>query len=132
MDEMGLACRRQPTTSHMKPVRVQIDVPEPREAVYEFLAPMANHEGFTDHLLKDWRYSGPDRGVGSKATVTVKAAGRSETVDIEVIAAEPPARIVERNIGARGKRIGTGTYTLDELPGGARGSTSNMPGRPLR
>lgn len=102
----------------MKPVRVQIDVPEPREAVYEFLDPMANHEGFTDHLLKDWRYSGPDRGVGSKATVTVKAAGRSETVDIEVVAAEPPARIVERNIGAGGKRVANGTYMLEELPGG--------------
>jgi hypothetical protein len=67
-------------------------------------------------MLQDWKYSGPDRGIGSKARVTVKAAGRSETVDIEVIAAERPSSIVEQNVSAGGKRIGTGTYTLGELP----------------
>jgi hypothetical protein len=103
---------------YMKPVRVSIDVPQPREQVYDFLDVMANHEPFTDHLLQDWRYSGPDRGVGSKAQVTVKAAGRTDTIDIEVIAGERPRSIVEQNVGARGRRIATGTYTLEPLPGG--------------
>jgi hypothetical protein len=100
----------------MKPVRVTIDVSHPREQVFDFLDVMSNHETFTNHMLQDWEYSGPDRGIGSKATVTVKAAGRSEKVDIEVIAAERPRSIVEQNVSAGGKRIGTGTYTLDELP----------------
>jgi hypothetical protein len=39
-------------------------------------------------------------------------------IDIEVVAAEPPAKIVEQNVGAKGRRHGTGTYTLEELPGG--------------
>jgi carbon monoxide dehydrogenase subunit G len=103
---------------YMKPVRVTIDVPTPRQEVYDFLDVMANHEPFTDHMLRDWRYSGPDRGVGSKARVTVKAGGRTDQIEIEVVSADPPAKIVERNVGAGGRRIGYGTYTLAELPDG--------------
>jgi carbon monoxide dehydrogenase subunit G len=102
----------------LKPVRVTVDVPESREDVYDYLDVMANHEPFTDHMLKQWEYSGPDRGIGSKARVQVSAAGRTETVDIEVVSARRPQTIVERNVGLGGRRIGNGTYTLDELPGG--------------
>ena len=103
---------------YMKPVTVTIDVPHPTEQVFDFLDVMGNHEPFTNHMLRDWEYSGPDRGIGSKARVTVKAGGRSEKVDIEVVAAERPRTIVEQNVSAGGKRIGTGTYRLEELPGG--------------
>jgi carbon monoxide dehydrogenase subunit G len=103
---------------YMKPVHVSIDLPQSRDDVYDFLDVMANHEPFTNHILKDWEYSGPDRGIGSKARVHVSAAGRTDTVDIEVIDAERPARIVERNIGAGGKRMATGTYTLSDRPEG--------------
>jgi hypothetical protein len=102
----------------MKPVRVTIDVPHPPEFVFDFLDVMANHEPFTNHMLQDWRYAGPQRGIGSKATVTVTAAGRSEDAEIEVIAAERPKTIVEQNVSGGGRRIGTGTYTLDPLPDG--------------
>jgi hypothetical protein len=102
----------------MKPVRVTIDVPHPRQQVFEFLDVMSNHEPFTNHMLQNWEYSGPARGIGSKARVTVNAGGRSEQVEIEVIAAERPNTIVEQNVGAGGRRVGTGTYTLEELPGG--------------
>jgi len=101
----------------MKPVRVSIDVPQPRDDVYDFLDVLANHELFTDHMLRDWRYDGPARGVGAKAKVTAIAAGRAEPIDMEVIETERPARNVERNVGATG-RVATGTYTLAELPGG--------------
>jgi carbon monoxide dehydrogenase subunit G len=103
---------------YMNPVRVTIDVSQPREQVFDFLDVMSNHEPFTNHILQDWGYSGPDRGIGSKAKVTVRAAGRSETVEIEVIAAERPSSIVEQNVGAGGRRVATGTYTLEALPGG--------------
>ena len=102
---------------YMKPVRVSIDVPQAREDVYDFLDVLANHELFTDHMLRDWQCAGPAGGVGAKAKVTAVIGGRAEAIDIEVIEAERPARTKERNIGASG-RVATGTYTLDELPGG--------------
>jgi hypothetical protein len=47
--------------------------------------------------------------------------GREEAVDIEVVDAQPPARIVERNVSAKGKRVATGTYELaDTASGGTR------------
>jgi hypothetical protein len=101
----------------MKPVRVSIDVPQAREAVYDFLDVLANHEQFTDHMFRDWTSDGPARGVGAKVRFTAVAGGRAEPVEVEVIEAERPARNVERNVGAAG-RVATGTYTLDELPGG--------------
>jgi hypothetical protein len=86
--------------------------------VYDFLDVMANHEPFTNHMLTDWEYSGPERGIGSKAKVTAKLGGRSERVEIEVIAGERPKEIVEQNVGAGGRRVGTGTYTLEPTPSG--------------
>ena len=102
----------------MKPVRVSINAPQPPERVYDFLDVMANHEPFTNHMLRDWEYSGPERGIGSKAKVTAVAGGRSDKAEIEVIAAERPHTIVERNVSAGGRRIATGTYRLEPLPSG--------------
>jgi Polyketide cyclase / dehydrase and lipid transport len=105
----------------MKPVCIALDVPNARDEVFAFLDVMANHETFTDHLLKDWEYSGPERGIGSKARVRSKAGGRVDVIEIEVIDADPPVRIVEQNVGANGRRRATGTYTLEDLPhGGTR------------
>jgi hypothetical protein len=101
-----------------QPISVSIDVPQPREDVYAFLDVLGNHEPFTNHMLVDWSLSGPDRGVGAKARVYSKAGGRKEPVDIEVIEAQPPARNVERNVSAGGKRVGRGTYELTPLPDG--------------
>lgn len=101
-----------------KPVTVSVDVPQPVEEVYEFLDVMANHEPFTDHLLRDWELSGPSRGVGSKARVHVRAFGVSDVVDIEVVEAAPPTRIVERNVAAKAGRTAQGTYRLSPTPGG--------------
>ena len=101
-----------------KPVTVSIEVPQDRTRVFEFLDVMANHEPFNDHLMRDWELSGPDRGVGSKARVHTRALGVSDVVDIEVVDAEPPARIVEQNVAAKAGRTGQGTYLLEALPGG--------------
>jgi hypothetical protein len=102
----------------MKPVAVSIDVANAREDVYDYLDVMANHELFTDHMLVDWEYSGPERGVGSKALVCATLAGTSDAVEIEVVSARAPETIVERNVGAGGRRIGKGAYTLEDLAGG--------------
>jgi hypothetical protein len=79
---------------------------------------MANHEPFTDHMLVDWSYAGPPSGVGAQAHVSSVFAGRKEAVDIEVVSADAPAQIVERNVSAKGARVATGTYDLTELPDG--------------
>jgi hypothetical protein len=100
------------------PVTVSIDVPQPRDDVFAFLDVMANHEPFTNHMLVDWSYAGPDRGVGAKARMLSTAGGRKEPIDMEVIEAQAPSRIVERNVSAKGRRVGLGTYELSDLPGG--------------
>ena len=101
-----------------KPVTVSIEVPFDREEVFDFLDLMANHEPFNDHLMRNWEYSGPDRGIGSRARVHTRALGISDVIDIEVTDAERPVRIVERNVAAKAGRIGQGTYTLDAMTGG--------------
>ena len=100
------------------PVTVSIDLPQPRDEVFAFLDVMANHESFTDHMLVDWHVSGPATGIGSKARVTTKIGGMTDHADIEVIEVDPGYRIKERNIAAKGKRHGTGTYVLSDLPDG--------------
>ncbi|HET6546811.1 MAG TPA: SRPBCC family protein [Solirubrobacter sp.] len=100
------------------PVTVSVDVPQRRTDVFAFLDVMANHESFTDHMLTDWTCSGPSTGIGSKASVAVKVGGKTDHVEIEVVAAERDRMIRERNVAAKGKRIGTGTYVLTDLPDG--------------
>ncbi|OIK00974.1 hypothetical protein BIV25_06925 [Streptomyces sp. MUSC 14] len=105
----------------MKSVTVSTDVPQTPEQVYDFLDVMAHHERFTDHYLSDWRYSGPARGIGSCATVTAALGGARTDVTIEVVEADAPRRIVERNVSAGGRRLAHGTYTLAPLrTGGSR------------
>ncbi|MER7681239.1 SRPBCC family protein [Streptomyces sp. NPDC096934] len=105
----------------MKAVTVSIDVPQTPEQVYGFLDVIAHHERFTDHYLTNWRYSGPDRGVGSGATVTAALGGTKADVTIEVVEADPPRSIVERNVSAAGRRLAQGTYTIEPLgTGGSR------------
>jgi hypothetical protein len=103
---------------YMRSVQTSIDVPNDRDEVFNYLDVMANHEPFTNHMIKQWQYSGPDRGIGSKARVEVSAGGRTETVDIEVVSAQRPETIVERNVSAGGRRVGHGTYKLADLPAG--------------
>lgn len=100
------------------PVTVSVDVPQARNDVYAYLDVMANHEAFTDHLLTDWHVSGPPTGVGAKASVVTKAGGMSDKAEIEVVEVEDGRMIRERNWGAKGKRVATGTYVLSDLPDG--------------
>jgi carbon monoxide dehydrogenase subunit G len=103
----------------MKPVAVTTTVPQPVEEVFDFLDVLANHEPFTDHMLRDWHYEGPPRGVGARARVKATLGGRTETVEFEVVAAEEPTKIVEQNVGAGGRRVAKGTYLLEGLPDGS-------------
>jgi uncharacterized protein YndB with AHSA1/START domain len=97
----------------MKPITVSTTVAKPVAEVYEHLDVLANHEAFTDHMLVDWSLSGPAKGVGSKARVRANAPGKKQWTEITVVDAEPPRRIVERSVGAGGRRMTQGTYELE-------------------
>ena len=102
----------------MKPISVSVRVDRPREEVFAFLDVLANHTRFTDHMLVDWSLNGPAAGVGGKARVRANMPGE-HWMEAEVLESVPPIRTVEETVGANGKRRTRGTYTLDELPGGA-------------
>jgi hypothetical protein len=102
----------------VKPVTVSVPVPNSRDEVYAFLDVLANHESFTDHLMTDWQLSGPRSGVGARAQVRVNARSSNERIDIEVVEADPPRRIVEEDVSANGRRRTRGTYVLEKLPDG--------------
>ncbi len=102
----------------MKPVTVSTTVSMPREEVYEFLDVLANHEAFVDHLFTDWSFSGPRQGLGAKAEARTGAPLSQDWTDFKVLEAEPPTRIVEEAIGAKGRRHTHGTYTLEAMPDG--------------
>jgi hypothetical protein len=42
----------------------------------------------------------------------------ADVIDIKVVSIRAPEMIVEENVGAGGRWHATGTYTLEELPGG--------------
>ena len=102
----------------MRPVTVAITVPNDREEVYDFLDVLANHEPFTDHMLVDWQYSGPARGLGARARMRLKKRGRPDWMDLEVVEVHPPAVSVEETVGAGGRRHTRGIYVLEQEPAG--------------
>ena len=102
----------------MRPVTVSITVPNSRAEVYEFLDVLANHEPFTDHMMVDWHYSGPAAGLGARARMRLKKAGRPDWMDLEVVEVQPPTTSVEETVGAGGRRRTRGTYILEEAPAG--------------
>jgi uncharacterized protein YndB with AHSA1/START domain len=99
----------------MKPITVSVVVDRPREEVFAHLDALANHEAFTDHFMHDFTFSGPTAGVGAKARFRTRP---NDWMDLEVLESQAPARTVERTVGAGGKRVTRGTYTLTEQPGG--------------
>jgi len=102
----------------VKPVTVSVEVPQPPEEVFEYLAVLANHEAFLDHFLVDWKFSGPRRGVGAKAEARASAPMSQDWTDFEIVEAEEPALIVEEGVGLKGKRRTRGTYRLRGLSDG--------------
>src|SRR3954452_3893106 len=102
----------------VKPVTVSIEVPQPVEEVFDYLAVLANHEAFLDHFLVDWKFSGPRRGVGAKAEARASAPMSQDWTEVEVVEAQRPKRIVEEGVGLKGKRRTRGTYRLEQLSNG--------------
>ncbi len=102
----------------MKPVIVSTQVGKSSQEVFEYLDLLANHAPFLDHFLVDWKFSGPDRGVGAKAEARASAPMSQDWTEFEVIEVEPGKKIVEDGVGLKGKRHTRGTYRLEPLPDG--------------
>jgi hypothetical protein len=102
----------------MRPVTVSVTVPNDRDHVFCFLDVLPNHETVIDHMLVDWYYAGPPSGIGARAHMRLKKPGRAESMDLEVIDADPPRLSVEETVSAHGRRRTRGTYVLEELPSG--------------
>jgi uncharacterized membrane protein len=100
------------------PVTVSVEVDRPRQEVFDYVDVLANHERWTDHMFKDWRFEGPPRGVGAIGRARVNAPGSREQARFEVVESTAPERIVEKGESAHGKRETRGTYNFAELPGG--------------
>jgi uncharacterized protein YndB with AHSA1/START domain len=100
----------------MQPVTVSVTVERPRDEVYAFLEVLGNHEPFTNHFLLDWSLDGPAGGVGARARMRGRApGGQSEWMDMEVVEAVAPERIVARAVSGGGTRRTRGTYRLIAL-----------------
>jgi hypothetical protein len=104
----------------MKPVTVSTSVSKSRPEVAEFLDVLSNHEGFNDHFLADWEFSGPLRGVGARARARTKTPGSQDWIDFEVLESGPEGS-VEEAVSAGGKRRTRGTYGFEDLPDGGTG-----------
>jgi uncharacterized protein YndB with AHSA1/START domain len=102
----------------MNAVTVSVEVSRSRQEAFDYVDVIANHEGWLKQLYKDWRFEGPKRGVGAKATAMVNAPTSQERITLEVVEAEAPERIVESGESAHGKRETRHTYRFVELAGG--------------
>jgi uncharacterized protein YndB with AHSA1/START domain len=107
----------------VNPVTVSTTISRPREAVFEYLADIANHAEFSDHYLVDWRLLREDsHGPGAGARFRIKAPlSRFSWGDMTIAEVYPPYRIVEHGRSGKFNRIRMlGIYTLSP---GAAGTT---------
>ena len=91
-----------------KPTTVSIRIAAPPEQVFARISDLSAHEAFTDHFLIDWRDTGPDH-----VNVRAKLPGPEDRAEIDVIERDPPRRLVERLVAAKGKRRATSVWTLE-------------------
>jgi hypothetical protein len=106
----------------LDPVTVSTTIGRPREAVFEYLADVANHPEFTDHFLVDWHLTREDsygRGAGARFRVEAPLQ-RFDRADITLAEVEPPYRILGLGRGGKYNRVRiTTVYTLTEGAGGS-------------
>ncbi|HEV3071821.1 MAG TPA: SRPBCC family protein [Solirubrobacteraceae bacterium] len=107
----------------MKPVTVSTIVERTPAEVFAYLNVLANHEAFTDHFIHDWQLSGPAAGVGACLRASVSSPGGKQAIEVQVIEAQPPSRIVEHTTAAEGRRVTRGTYRIEPLGNAHTGVT---------
>ena len=89
----------------MRPVEARIVISAPRADVFDFVSDIANRPAWHDHYLKDFRLAHPrSSGKGAAARYLVDAPLSSLYLEVTIVEAEPPRRIVERAHGGRNLR----------------------------
>jgi uncharacterized protein YndB with AHSA1/START domain len=106
----------------MEPVTLTTTIAASREAVFEYLADVANHSEFNDHCLVDWHLTREDSyGRGAGARFRVKSRfDRFSYGDITLAEVQPPERIVATGRAGRFNRVRTRTEWMLEDDGAGR------------
>jgi uncharacterized protein YndB with AHSA1/START domain len=106
----------------MLPVTVQASISASREEIYDAIADLALRPAWCDHYQKDFRLAHPRSvGRGAAARYFVDAPLSSQWMEVTVVEAESPRRIVERAHGGRNGRTKGGVTW--ELTRAAQGLT---------
>jgi uncharacterized protein YndB with AHSA1/START domain len=90
------------------PMQSSIRIAATPEQVFARITDLSGHEAFTDHFLVDWREAGPDH-----VNVRANLPGPEDRADVDVVERDPPHRLVERLVAAKGKRRARSTWTLE-------------------
>ncbi|MDP2711715.1 MAG: SRPBCC family protein [Solirubrobacteraceae bacterium] len=101
----------------MEPITLTTTIAKPREAVFEYLADVANHAEFSDHCMVEWHLTREDSyGRGAGARFRVKSRfDRFSYGDVTLAEVTPPQRILATGRSGRFNRIRTrSTWTLEE------------------
>jgi uncharacterized protein YndB with AHSA1/START domain len=98
----------------MLPVTVHTAISASREEIYETLAELALRPAWCDHYQKDFRLAHPrSSGRGAAARYLVDAPLSSQWMEVTIVEAESPRRIVEQAHGGRnGRTKGGVTWEL--------------------
>jgi hypothetical protein len=98
----------------VRPVEQRIVISAPREAVFAFIADMANRVAWMDNFLADFRLTRVNSvGVGAGAAFVIDAPIFPLRAEYQIIEAESPRRLVERGrIGRWGRTTGWTEWEL--------------------
>jgi uncharacterized protein YndB with AHSA1/START domain len=104
------------------PLTISTVISAPREAIFDYLEDIANHQEFTDHFLREWHLTRIDSvGRGAGVRFRIAAPGnRFNWAEVTFAEVERPSRIVEVGRTGKNNRIRTvGIWQLDPGPSGA-------------
>ena len=89
----------------MLPVTVQASISASREEIYDYIVDLALRPAWCDHYLSDYRLTSPRSvGVGAGARYLIDAPMSRLYMEVTIVEAESPRRIVERAHGGRNLR----------------------------
>jgi len=104
----------------MLPVTAQASISASREEIYDYVADLALRPAWCDHFQKDYRLAGPrSKGLGAAARYLLDAPLSKLYMEVTIVEAESPRRIVERAHGGRNLRTNGGvTWELTRAGSG--------------
>jgi uncharacterized protein YndB with AHSA1/START domain len=103
----------------MLPVTAQASISASREELYNYIVDLALRPAWCDHYLSDYRLTSPRSvGVGAGARYLIDAPMSRLYMEVTIVEAESPRRILERAHGGRNLRT-KGGVTWDLTRAGA-------------